>query len=100
MMMFCVKILSTPGCSSFSHATMGHTHLLNDEICNFWEPDRCTSVFFSCRMPENSARKASHGELSHQLFDLKKKPTFEPSAKVIKQFVLPLLCIYRLYLPL
>jgi len=36
----------------------GHAHFSNDEIHISWVPMRHSTVFFSCRAPENLTRKA------------------------------------------
>jgi len=83
----------------------GHANFLNDEIHISWKPDRSTLVSYYIT-PEKSIRKARlevHAESPHPVFDLQKKPTFKPNLPVqelIKGFVLPLFCAYRLYLPL
>ena len=43
---------------SFFCVSMGHSHFWNKEICIFWVPTRPSAMFFSCIMPEKSARKA------------------------------------------
>ena len=37
---------------------MGHAHFSNNKVCIFCEPDRPTSVFFSCEMAVDMARNA------------------------------------------
>ena len=37
---------------------MGHVHFLNDKICISWVPMKPSTVFFSCRTPEKSTKKA------------------------------------------
>ena len=64
----------------FIRVSMGHTHFSNNKIHISWVPVKPSTVFFSCRMPENSTRKAGLkvcGWLLCPVFNLEKKPTFE-----------------------
>ena len=65
----------------FVHVSKGHAHFSNNEMLHIsCEPDRPTSVFFSCEMAVNMARKAGFGvcgELLCPVFNPEKKFAFE-----------------------
>ena len=64
----------------FICTSTGDTQYSNDKICNFWEPHRPISVFFSYRIPEKPTRKArlkDYGESPYPVFN-SEKVTFEP----------------------
>ena len=72
----------------FVRMSTGHAHFVIDEICISWVPMEPSMVFFTCRIPEKSAKKSGLevcGWPLRPILNPEKKPTLNRISNVKMQ---------------